>query len=231
MAQRAIEGRQRRILGITGSGIVIPLIMGAEPNPEDENERPEGESSVEGGEGVQNGEVVEDANAPGKVYTEDDIQAVLRRMQAADKNSSDLQKKLKAYEDKDKSELEKLQAELAESQAKSEAAEKRLLETRIHNEFLASNKHTWHDPKTALKLLDLENVEVDENGKVSGLDKAIEALAKAQPFLVNKDKGGESGQRVGGGRPSGSQPPANTSGKDRDKDRAALLKKYPQLNK
>lgn len=240
MSLRLIGERQSRILGITSTGIIIPVIMGADPDPNkpDDTDNPEGGSGDGGdggnGDGTGDGGGGDSSTTPGKVYTEDDIQAVLRRMQAADRAKSAAELKVREFENKNKTELEKAQSDLAEVTAKAEAAEKALLETRIHNKFLASNKYNWHDPETALKLLDLADVEVKEDGSVDGLDKAIESLAKAKPFLVNgdgkkqepKNNGGQ-----GGGRPSGSQPPANGGGKDRDKDRARLLEKYPQLSR
>ena len=82
------------------------------------------------------------------------------------------------------------------------------------------------NPKTAFRLLDLDEVEIDEDGDITGLDVAIKALAKSDPYLLAKaskdddDEGGPAGQPTGG-RGKGKGNP------NRDK----LLDKYPALRR
>lgn len=237
MSQRLTGERQRRILGIAKNGQPIHWIGGSDP--EEQEGQPNGDSGAGTGQdssGNEGGDPnLQGTGAPAgtdnpRVYTQDEIDALTRRMQAADKNAATLQEKLKQFEDKDKTELEKATRDLQEQQRRAEAAEKELLKVRLHNKFLASNKYEWHDPETALALLDTSEVVVEEGGKVVGLEEAMNKLAKAKPFLLKgKESGGGSN---GGGRPSGSQPPANGGKGNKDaQEREALKKKYPALSR
>lgn len=134
---------------------------------------------------------------------------------------------LKAIEDKDKSEVEKATARVAEFEAKVAEMEAALQKERIQNAFLSSNKYTWHNPERALALVDLSEVSIDDDGSVSGLDKALEKLAKSDPYLIKST----DDSAPTGGSPSGT--PAG-SGSKKDKgaaDRDKLLAKYPALRR
>lgn len=135
--------------------------------------------------------------------------------------------RLKAIEDKDKSELERTAGELDELKKSAAERDEAIRDLRLENAFLASNKFTWHDPADALKLADLSEVEIDDDGRVTGLDKALEKLAKAKPHLVKKDEGT-------GGTPPPSGEPRNprTPGKaDEQTRKTALRNKYPSLRR
>jgi len=134
-------------------------------------------------------------------------------------------KALKEIEDKDKTEVERLTAENVELKAKLGEKDSSLRQRTLDNAFLASDKHSWANPETALKLADLSEVEIDEDGKVTGLDKALDKLAKSDPYLLKKDDGNN-----GGG--AGSSGGAVGSGKEKDKgalDREKLQRKYRVL--
>lgn len=133
--------------------------------------------------------------------------------------------KLKEFEDKDKSELEKAQRDLAEQVARADKAEAKVKELQIHNAFLGSNKHTWQNGGAALRLADLSEVKIDDDGKVTGLDKALDKLAKEHAYLLKPD--GDTGKGASGGQGSGA--PAGSSGKGHDtKDsRAATAARFP----
>ena len=229
MSQRLMGERQRRLLAILPSGKYVFSISGAEPDPEKPDEK-SSEGNEVGGEGEGTGGGSEGGTPTPRVYTEDEVAAITRRMQAADRAKAEAERKIREYEDKDKSELEKAQRDAKEAQERLKQTESQLLKTRIHNKFLASNKYTWHDPETALALLDLENVKVEDDGKVTGLDDAIKALADAKPFLIKtEDKGKEKPK---GGKPSGNNPPSNPGGNGgRNTDRARLEEKYPALRR
>lgn len=67
---------------------------------------------------------------------------------------------------------------------------------RIQNAFLSDNTHAWHDPKVALQLVNLDEVEIDEDGTVTGLKEALDEVAKNNKFLV-KPKTQTSEKRTG----------------------------------
>lgn len=100
----------------------------------------------------------------------------------------------------------------------------------IRLEFMASNKHKWKNPKAALKLLDLSDVEIDEDGDIDGLDEAIDKLAEAEPYLLDtgaEDKADKQRRRKGAtGQATGTKQ-TRKGNPNRDK----LLSKYPALRR
>lgn len=54
---------------------------------------------------------------------------------------------------------------------------------------LAATRANFHDPEDAFRLADLEGVQIGEDGRVSGVEEALKALAKAKPHLVRQAAG------------------------------------------
>lgn len=133
------------------------------------------------------------------------------RMRAADQRASKLEEELKAIQRKDQSELERAQTDVKDLTAKMEGLSTRLQDTLLQNAFLSNNKYTWHDPQDALRLMDMEGVSIDDDGKVSGLPEAIAKLAKAKPHLLktedNDSSGAPSGSANNGKRKGDGKPP------------------------
>jgi hypothetical protein len=235
MSQRLIEERQRRILGITAAGKLIPVISGSDSAPlSDPTLNPPVEAPpvdpASGGTGV-----LDPAAAPpaGKTYSEAEYAALQRRMQAADGTAAQYQAKLKEFEDANKSEIERAQSAAQEAIARAEAAEQALLQEKVNNAFLISNKHTWHDPETALQLLDQSAIEIADDGSVRGIDAAIEALAKQKPFLINTAANTQPAPpKTNGGTPTGHQPSKSQKPVDsKEENRKKLLAKYQNLSR
>lgn len=134
--------------------------------------------------------------------------------------------KLKEFEDKDKSELERTSGERDELKTKLDQEVSTNRELRLTNAFLMTNTVTWHDPAMALRSLNTTDV-VTKDGDIDekALKTAIEKLAKEKPFLVKSDGG--DGQHNG---PTGAPVGSGARGV-KQKDRAALEQKYPALRK
>ena len=133
------------------------------------------------------------------------------RLQAADQNRAKTEAELRQLRDKDIPEIQKLQRDLQEITTRADQAEQALKQTRLENAFYTDNKYQWKNPKTALKLADLSKVEIEEDGRVTGLTAALDALAKSDPYLLqeadsgndDKDKGkGSTGALGTGGQNS-----------------------------
>lgn len=94
------------------------------------------------------------------------------------------QAKLKEIDDADKSETERLTSEVTELKERNAQLINVNKELSIKIAFLSDKKHTWRNPDSALRLIDLSEVDIDEDGKITGLDKAIKALADSDSYLL-----------------------------------------------
>lgn len=156
--------------------------------------------------------------------------AVMRRLQAADKRASEFETELKKLRDRDKGELEKAQDDLKEAQSKISTLTEEVGTLRLKNAFLSANKTTWHNSETALSVAKskglLDNL-VSDDGEVDGkgLASALDKLAKEEPYLVKKaDEGDEGGSPSG--EPAGGRSKNN---KDDEAARQARQKRFPAL--
>lgn len=97
----------------------------------------------------------------------------------------------------------------------------------IRVEFMASDKYAWKNPKTALRLLDRSDVEITDDGEVEGLEEAMDALAKAEPYLLKgKDDDDDASKKRRSGDQSGTG-----SRKKGNPNREQILRKYPALRR
>lgn len=184
-----------------------------------------GEGEDGEGEGEPEGEPEgdKDEDKPkGDTITRAEYDALMSRMKAADKRASAAEKKAKDYEDKDKDELTKATERATELEAATKAQEEVIANLRFANAFALSPKYTWHDPSLVLtELRKRDDVSIDEDGVVQGLDKALDDIAKKKPFLVKTEQ--EVPDEASGA-------PAN--GRRTNKgalDDAALAKRFPAL--
>lgn len=162
------------------------------------------------------------------MVSRDELMKLDARMRAADKRATEAENKLKEIERKDQSELERAQGDLQEAQQTISTLTEQLNAMALQNAFLSDNKHSWVDPSDALKLLDMEGVEV-KDGKVSGLAPAIEKLAKAKPHLL-KPEAGKSGDGSSSGA-SGSANNGKRKGDDSKAGKPNYKSRFPALNK
>src|SRR5690606_22904907 len=104
----------------------------------------------------------------------------------------------KEAQDAQKTEAEKLrealEAEKARAAQATERAKRSLIKAAFTAEAVAANLVSVDD---AFKLADLSGVEVDDDGTVTGIKEAVEALVKEKPYLVKQ------GQGAGGGGTGG----------------------------
>lgn len=128
----------------------------------------------------------------------EEFEKLQERMKAADRAKAKAEAALKERERKDMGDLERAQAEVQDLTAERDSLRATLQQTRIENAFLSNNKHTWVDPSDALRLMDMDGVEIKDD-KVTGLAEAIEKLAKAKPHLLKKDDGDGKGSSAASG--------------------------------
>lgn len=210
---------------------------------QDDKTGSEGSAGTSGGDAGANGQGTGDSGASGDAGQGDggkqggddkgtvsqaDLDAVTRRMQAADRRASEAEAKLRELADKDKSELERAQGRVGELEKELADARSMIDQMALRNAFFTDNKHTWHDPTDALALLDREGVEV-KDGQVTGLAAAIEKLAKAKPHLLKSDDSGKGGGNGSGSSgASGSANNGKRAGEGKD-DKRDYSGRFPAL--
>jgi hypothetical protein len=163
-----------------------------------------------------------------------ELKSALSRMKAADKRAAEAEKKLADLAKKDMDEKTRAETERDEAKKAVETATERLKKQAIQIEFLGNTKYEWNNPKAALRLLDLDDVEIDDEGNVTGLDKAVKALADSEPYLLKPKDGTEQGKNGNGKAPAGKSGSSPKSGgtqnsKSDAEKRAELEAKHPSL--
>src|SRR5688500_11354240 len=125
---------------------------------------------------------------------------------AADKELSDLKAKLAELEEGTKADHEK-ELEKVRSETKAEAdkeATAKVRERIVRSEVKAAAAGKLADPADAIRLLDLDEFDVDDDGDVDdkAIEKAIAQLLKEKPYLAAepKPKGGSGDNGARGSR-------------------------------
>jgi hypothetical protein len=147
-----------------------------------------------------------------------------------------LEAKIRAIEDKDKSELEIATRDRDEATSKIGKMEATLANLAFENAFLKldSGKYSWHDPEVALELLRKDDsLVVGDDGSVDGLAEAVKELAKKKSYLLKKesdDSEDEESTRQGGSA-TGSPVGSGRKSRKQDTTKAALRAKVEQKYK
>ena len=115
----------------------------------------------------------------------------------------------------------------------NEALKARLETQTIRQEFNdllddPKSKIKFKDRKAAFRLLDRDEIEIDEDGEVEGLEDAVKDLAKAYPFLVDDGKKSDEDEDDEDEQPRRRRTGQRTGGRQRkgNANADALRKKY-----
>ena len=222
-------GDRLRALDVINGRPLWPIMGASEPATEvgaGSNAGGAGETkSTEGTPAAGSGESDEGRDPQKKIKAlEEEKDRHFRKAQQAEQEREELQKKLKEYEDKDKSELERATGQVEELKSENASLKSELEKLRVDNSFFVENSIAWHDPADAKEfvLRELGEVKVDSSGRVVGLKEAIDKVAKAKPYLVKPEQDGN-------GRPPASGNPPKGNGKGTTPDAEELRRKYPSL--
>lgn len=219
-------------LGFRADGRPVWPIMGASPdddsndadedNDEGEDDPIDGEDDTDDGSEDKDNEP-EVKNPRFKKLSDDNAR---KRNQIKDlrRQVEESNLKLKGFTDKDKDELTKSSESVTELTTRAEKAESKAAELALQNAFLSDNSFKWRNPKSALRLADLSKIEIDEDGDVVGLDVALKALARSDPYLLADDDEDEDDKSAVG------QPPKTKKAKGTP-EREKLVAKYPALRR
>lgn len=157
-----------------------------------------------------------------------EFEALKRRMQAADQRASNAETKVKDFEDKDKSDLEKAnnRVEELEKRDRERDADFKALQMRdAFRDASDAEELSWHNSGLAMKELKQDLITVEDDGTVKGMVNAIKALAKDHPYLVKpKDDDDNNEGQASGGSFGGKQ-----GGKKVVDDKNKMSAKYPAL--
>lgn len=204
---------------------------------------PNGEGAQSGAEGTQSGAGESTGASPtgtnpaegaqsGAPQTTEPVNTVDRselekqqaRTKAADERAARLDAELRQLRDKDLPEIDKLKRDFVSSQEQVTKLQTINQQLALQVAFLKDNTYSWHNPETALKLVDLTQVTVEEDGSVSGLKDALKALATSNDYLVKKET-----QTAPVGPPS-TTPGNNGSTGNRPASAKAMSARFPALN-
>lgn len=192
-------------VGIVNGRPVWPILGGAEGDP-DGGDGGAGDGGSDGGDGGEK-----------QPTAEERIAALENQVAAAKKVNRDLERKNKTA----LAEIDTLKTKVPEGDApdpdaiKAEARKEALAEAKaasdariLRAEIKAAAGTKLADPNDAVRLLDLDDFEVDEHGNVDQAEiaKAIDALVKSKPYLAAEGKrfqgGGDGGAREGSQTPT-----------------------------
>lgn len=131
----------------------------------------------------------------------DAVQAVMRKLRKAEKALADRQAADELSAQSKLSEVDKLKTEFQKLEAERNSLSEKLKTQALRHSFESiALKAGVVDADAAFKLADLSAVEIDEDGKVTGLEAAMADLKKTRKFLF-----GSLSQPVGS---AGGNPPA-----------------------
>lgn len=233
-----ITGALLEPIGSRANGRPIwPIMGGSEAPPEGTNSGGSGSDSGAGGGGGGTDSGGNSGGGQGSggtgdsgtgtepaTVSQDDFDALQKRMQAADQRAAKAEKDLQDIKDKDLDEKTRAEKERDDAKAALEAAQQVIKSLRLENAFLRDTTHTWHDPSDVLAFIERdERVTIDDDGKVQGLEAALKELATKKSYLVKKaeqDPLGPSGEPQGAG---------GGGGKDGKPERKDLIDHYPSL--
>lgn len=234
-------GQRLRPLGVVGGRTVWPM-MGASPDDpsdrdkdrdtdDDDDKDPEDDKDSSSKDSDKDAD--QDKGDPNAKIAalEDEKQRQYRRRQEAEKERDELKARLEALEDKDKDEGTKTSEKIQRLESENSELVEALRERTLENAFLKDNTYSWHNPGRALRLADLSEVEIDDDGNVHGLKAALDKLAKSDAYLIKQEEDAEKDEdktSTGGQK--------NKSKKDKQRESADAQKKrlhdkYPALRR
>lgn len=203
-------------IGYINGKPVWPVLGGA---PEDgENDGTEEDADAEDGQsadtdGSDSDDGTDDSGQSAgesseKPVSRAEFDALTRRLSAADKKRVEAEKRAKAFEDRDKTELQKLQDENETLRKRDSERDEAMRGVQLRDAFRDASdakKITWHNSALALKELNRDAITIEDDGKVKGMDAAVKALSEAHPYLVvtetagSGSSGGSFNNKNGGG--------------------------------
>lgn len=160
-------------------------------------------------------------------------------LREAEKEKKELADRLKALEDKDKTDLERTSTELEDLRKQVDKLTPRLQESERKLKFFESGVAAqFQNPAHALKLIDVSDIDDDDpEALAEAIKEKAEALLKEAPYLKASAAGSGDGGNDGDGKTDGdgAKPPSTETGstsrgaKGKPDTNADLVKRFPAL--
>lgn len=217
-------------------GLLIPVPAGGDENDEGDDDQRSSEGSDDDDDDSDEGDAGSDGDAKkddGAAISRKEYEKVLERMRASDRNNSELQKKLREYEDKDKSESERLERDLNEALETNQTVASERDQLRLENAIMRQAGNRFRDLSDVVRFVDLTDLQ-DEDGKVDDkkVKSALDDLAKTKSYLLAEDgDGSDEGDQSGSNNGSSGTSMNRDKNKGKGIDRETLAKKYPALRR
>lgn len=167
----------------------LPRMAGGETPPNPGEGDPPPSDDTKGKDGKDFDPVRAQSTIENLRTSENDLK---KQLKDRDKKLTDIEKRLQDFEDKDKSELEKATGKVTATEQKLSETETRLRSMSIRVAVAESASAAGIAPdsvKAALRLLDANAIEMDENGEPKGIESALKALVKEFPMLASPEQG------------------------------------------
>jgi len=133
----------------------------------------------------------------------------LKASEAKAKEFDDLKARI---EQENLTENQKLQKQVAELQAKYDAeAEAAFQQVAINEVYKSAMRLNFVDPDAAVRLIDWEDIDVDDNGHFTNIDTVLTNLLKAKPYLQANTQNRTQASSGGATNPSRSHTSAVTA--------------------
>lgn len=158
--------------------------------------------------------------APATV-SRDDFDRTVNQLRAADQKRAAAEAALQQLRDKDLPEMDKLRRDAEQFKAENDRLKKQMQGLAVETAFLRDNTVKWKDGSAALKLADMSKITVEEDGTVTGIKIAMEALAKQYPWMV------DDGKPEPGATPPAGAPPMNGGTTSNKPDTKGLAQRIP----
>lgn len=137
-------------------------------------------------------------NAAGGAYVpKADLDAKQQELDTANNTIKDLRETAKAWDGKDP---KKLEDDLKDLQTKYDTDTANIRKTAAID--LALTRARARDPQLTRAALNMDEIKIDKEGAVTGLDAQIEGLKKDKAWLFEDDTAGNNGKGAAGGKPA-----------------------------
>jgi hypothetical protein len=176
----------KKLLSIIFLMPIIPMVgIGAEETKsEDEVDKVTDEEATK----TTDDDKVDEAKVENKIYTQKEIDLIISKV--TKKHKLNTEKEVKAAIEKlNMTEADRLKLEKEELQkiadSKVEVANKKLIKFEVKQ---MSEKLGFIDSDIAMLLLNNENIEIDDDGNITGVEEELKRIMQLKPHLVKKVK-------------------------------------------